>query len=131
MSSGPYLGRSTDNAYPPVVATSNWPAQDPAATSTVLTKYWSRCSRFQAVASVDQSIPFGHKAIGWRNVSWVGVIAPLANHRIGPSPMINRMISRATVENRSGYLTCRRRRSNSEMMPRSSAVPFMRCSRTG
>ena len=35
----------------------------------------------------------GHSAIGWRSVSWVGVIDDLSIHRIGPRPTMSRNTS--------------------------------------
>ena len=53
---------------------------------------------FQAVANCDRSNPFGHRAIGWRIVSRVGVIDDLSIHRIGPRPTISRNASVSAVE---------------------------------
>ena len=49
--------------------------------------------RVQAAAMLPKSTPCGHRAIGARRVSWVGVIEDLAIHRSGPRPTTSRRIS--------------------------------------
>ena len=84
----------------PVVATTSWTSHAPAAMTSVLKKYRSMWTRFQAVARLSRSMPLGHNAMGIRSVSWVGVIADLASHRIGPSPTTSRNSSITTWTSR-------------------------------
>jgi hypothetical protein len=46
-----------------------------------------------ARAKYPRSKPLGHRAIGVRMVSCVGVIDALASHRRGPSPKMSRKTS--------------------------------------
>ena len=85
---------------PPVTATTICVAQEPAAITTVFQKYSLRSMSTQAVRRFSQSMPFGHSAIGLRSVSWVGVIADFASHRIGPRATMTRRTSSAAVHQR-------------------------------
>ena len=62
---------------------------------------------FHAVANWVTSNPFGHKAIGWRSVSRVGVIEDLSIHRIGPRPTTMRKTSVPTCTTRTSQRTRR------------------------
>ena len=71
----------------------------------------------QAVRRFSQSMPFGHSAIGLRSVSWVGVIADFASHRIGPRHDDHQEDQQAAVDQGRSEPVVGRRRSNADVMP--------------
>jgi hypothetical protein len=60
----PNLGRRIASAKPAVVATTIWTAHEPNAITSVLIRYRSMWTLFQAVTNCDRSKPEGHSAIG-------------------------------------------------------------------
>ena len=76
---------------------------------------------FHACDRLAQSMPFGQSANGCWRVSWVGVTADFASHRIGPSPDHERAREEHVRQCSDPRRTPGCRRSALEMMLRSLA----------